>query len=627
MKTLIISEKPSDFSKLLDYSGTVEHLTASEAADADISNYDAYCLLGGTDDEPLILSAPLRLKLEAEAANGKRFFCEYVKSFYGMFFRTPHESTHHRLIFTADENAPIAGLATGDILDDENNTFYDILCGYDTVPLLVYHDYIIAHSHISLTKEEITADKVLGMWRRGGVIFTSFRFCNFNRARLAPRKKWESLVAYLVEYLTGKKCAQMPAPIVAYKTTVSLESDEAFNLARKNAVEKALHWLENMAVDGGYGGIREGMSHKIKPNGIQVRCNEVRTDCTGEAAGAFLLSSLVSGSTHHAELSKRMYNFIFDNMIVSGGKFDGLMRWTETEWETCYGDDVARTVLPLLYEGDLLKNPTRAKAMKRVLDFLNSTTASNGIRASRTDIGFIADTDFAEIRSNTDVKITEHHNGYYQAALALAARVYGNAEWLETAEKGMQTAMSVYPETYREQSETEEMWRMILPLAVLFDITKKDIYRNMLYRICDDLDKLKHPFGGYKEWDTGYKANRSRLSKDECSLLSENGDPVADQLYSVNWLPIGFAYAYKATGDSVFKEKWKNIVKYFIKTQMVSNDIFCDGAWTRAFDMNLQEAYGVPHDVGWAAYCVESGWTVAEIAMGMMIMELIENEK
>jgi hypothetical protein len=39
--------------------------------------------------------------------------------------------------------------------------------------------------------------------------------------------------------------------------------------------------------------------------------------------------------------------------------------------------------------------------------------------------------------------------------------------------------------------------------------------------------------------------------------------------------------------------------------------------------MERQEAYGCPHDVGWAAYAIESGWTVSEILMGMMLPEIL----
>lgn len=49
-----------------------------------------------------------------------------------------------------------------------------------------------------------------------------------------------------------------------------------------------------------------------------------------------------------------------------------------------------------------------------------------------------------------------------------------------------------------------------------------------------------------------------------------------------------------------------------------------DGAWCRAFDMDLKEAYAAPHDVGWAAYACETGWTVSEILMGMMMPDILK---
>ena len=138
-----------------------------------------------------------------------------------------------------------------------------------------------------------------------------------------------------------------------------------------------------------------------------------------------------------------------------------------------------------------------------------------------------------------------------------------------------------------------------------------------------DLEKQRHPFGGYREWDTGYTAVCSRESSGECSLLTENGDPVCDSLYSMNWLPVGFAYAYHATKDMYFYDLWKQAITYYMRTQMHSANPMLNGAWCRAFDMDLKEAYGCPHDIGWAANACETGWTVAEVLMGMMLMDIM----
>ena len=183
--------------------------------------------------------------------------------------------------------------------------------------------------------------------------------------------------------------------------------------------------------------------------------------------------------------------------------------------------------------------------------------------------------------------------------------------------------MSLYPDTKREQSETEEQCRLILPLALLYQATGEKAHRDMLYRVTNDLLTHRHPSGGIAEWDTGYKASCSRESRGECSLLTENGDPIADLLYSTNWLPIGFAVAYHVTNDEKYHKLWRDVAAFCLKSQIHSNDPKTDGSWCRAFDMELGEAYGCPHDVGWAVRCSESGWTDAEILMGLMMPEIL----
>ncbi len=88
-------------------------------------------------------------------------------------------------------------------------------------------------------------------------------------------------------------------------------------------------------------------------------------------------------------------------------------------------------------------------------------------------------------------------------------------------------------------------------------------------------------------------------------------------MYSVNWLPLAFAYAYKVTKDDTFRALWQEIVTFMTNVQMKSENPLLDGAWCRGIDLERREAYGMPHDVGWGPCAVESGWTVAEILMGI----------
>jgi hypothetical protein len=308
-------------------------------------------------------------------------------------------------------------------------------------------------------------------------------------------------------------------------------------------------------------------------------------------------------------------------MQVKTGEHRGMLRWSIAAWETCFQDDAARSILPLLLASHFgIEVPHFGKICDS-LDYMLNSTGKNGIRVAATDI-FNYKLD--ELKKSEPLPCA-HFNAYYYAALLLAYRVSGKEEYLKAAELGLKSIMAAYPDTYRETSETEETCRMLLPLAVLYGATKKREHYEWLCRITDALSKFRHRSGGYAEWDTDYLAACSRNHKGECALLANNGDPVADLLYSNNWLPLGFAYAYLSTGEERFRELWLSHSSFILSAQIRSDDPTLNGAWARAFDMDAREIYGMPHDAGWGPHCIESGWTVGEILMGLQFMRGIED--
>ena len=622
MKLLVLAEEQCDLTQMLMSTGVkMNIMSVEDALSAEITEYDAYCVLGYGKR----LDARVHHSLEQAAEQGKRVFVEATGGFYGIYSAPPVDTTRSRLIYVEpEEGTGIPGLTTGDLLDDEANYMmrpWNMVSGYK--PILVYKQQIIAHAHLDQTREEILTGSDFGLWMIGeSIMMTSFHLHNFRRARFAPKDAWEKVIRYIVCWLTGYEPAMIPAYPIVYRNDVDLDDDTVFEACRRDAIERGIRWLGNFLVDEGKGGIREGMCHKINPEGIQERLNGVRNDCSGETAGALKLYSRLFDDPGVRKIAESIDAFTYGPMLVKGGLFDGFMRWSDDGWQVCYQDDVARCVLPGLYDCLFLGKDECFKEICRALDFLVRTTAKDGCRVPRTDMYSMTEESFAALSSAGEGYRSAHYNAYYHAALLLAYKFGGNISYLETARRGLETLMSIYPNTVREQSETEEMCRLILPLAALYDVTREDMHREMLYRVARDLQKHRHPSGGYREWDTGYKAACSRESTGECSLLTNNGDPVADLLYSTNWLPVGFAYAYYVTGDAWFYELWKDVVRFCLRSQMISPNPLNDGAWCRAFDMDLGEAYGCPHDVGWAAYADESGWTVSEILMGMMLMDI-----
>ena len=334
---------------------------------------------------------------------------------------------------------------------------------------------------------------------------------------------------------------------------------------------------------------------------------------------AFMADYLVHRNQESLEVSNRLEHFCYDVMQIKAGRFRGMLRWTNIAWEVCYQDDMARVMIPTLLKAIYLKDETYLPQLCMALDFLLETTGKNGLRPARTDNLVLDEKAIAEIKASDCDMPSAHYNAFYLACLAVCGMLTKKAEYIAGAVRGMTAIMEAYPRTRREQSETEELCRLILPLSWLFWVTGDAQHKEWLYTVTADLQKMRHKSGAYLEWDSDYSADCSKKEGGECSLLTQNGDPVVDLLYSVNWLPLGFIQAHLVTGDDYFYSLWKDVTRFLMSAQIASDNPKINGAWARGFDVDFMEVYGIPNDVGWGPWAIESGWTVAEIAAGIGI--------
>ena len=515
----------------------------------------------------------------------------------------------------------------GDLLDGQSNDCIKYAPLDETqIPVLTYQEYVCAHSNIEMSAEKHREGTWALWWADNSTLVSSIRICNFRRARFMPSAKWEALLSSIVRFLAGENIdVQFDVPVCKHYATAVTATDDV-----KPAIALGLEWIMNAEIlkNGGKGGAYEGFTNQIDARtGEHIKNKTIRADCTCEIGGALLFDSYLTGNAQSKQYADALFKFTFDWMQVKDGKHKGMLRWSEDGWEICYQDDVARAILPLLLAQHFDGNVPYLEEIKATLDYLLIATSDDGIRMPLTEIKKTTDELIASLKPASSNAPCAHFNAYYHAVLLLAYRACGKAEYLEYGERGLATLMASYPDTRRETSETEELCRLVLPLAILYEVTGKKEHYGWLCRVVDDLQTHRHSTGGYAEWDTGYKAFCSRNHKGECALLANNGDPVADLLYSNNWLPLGYAYAYLVTGEKRFYELWKSVSSFLLLAQMHSDDKCLNGAWARAFELETQENCGIPYDIGWGPYCIESGWTVGEILMGLQFMQLIEKKK
>ena len=619
-KILVVTDEDNDLSNVLVKSCMADTVSFRQLGDTALEKYDALALLAGNSNNPLTLDAVARNKTEKFRAEGGKVFCEFISSIGQMNGDTPETLTHHRSVFTG--RTAIEGLKDGDLFDTHYNEIISYHFQPDNIsPILVCHQYLCAHAHVDLPSDELLSGVPALWFYDENMMVCAFRLCNFNCARLAPVLNWRTLISYIARWLQGSVVNTVfPEQLCSHNSGQSIH----------NCIKRGLDWYKkaDMIIENGKRGVREGLNHNIDAkDGKQQLATQIRTDCCGETSGAFWFDYFLTGNIESLKTAENIEDFCFDYLQEKEGLYKGMLRWSESSWQTCYQDDVARAIIPTLLKAcfsDKEGSHRHFDDALSALDFLVKTTGTDGLRPNRTDCAKLSQKEMEHIRTTQSGNPSAHYNAYYHAALLLAYKICKKQVYFDTAKKGLETIMALYPDTMREQSETQEMCRLIFPLACLFEMSGEDKHKDMLHRVTGDLQRLRHACGGYAEWDTNYQARRSRREAGECSLLAVNGDPVADLLYSVNWLPLGFSYAYYVTKDKMFYDLWEDITRFVRLAQIQSKNKTLDGAWTRAFDMELNEIYGVPHDVGWAPCSVESGWTVGEILMGLMMMKVVE---
>lgn len=622
-RILVVANNESDLLSLLTKHCNVTVKSFDEPIEDE--SYDALCVLGGTECGAKLMSAPLHNLAEAMHEEGKPVFFEFISAIFYTRTKGVVNTARQRMVYRT-AGLECESLCDGDLFDGQNNDCVNYNNVFETSkPILTYKEHVCAHSNFPLTEEEHKDGTYALWWYDDTTLISSIRLSNFHRARFAPKKRWQSLISGIISFLAGERVElEFDAPVYTYEEGKINSASDA-----EEVIKLGLDWIEKSEtlIDEGRGGAKEGFFNKISAKtGEHMRNAKVRADCTNEIAGALIFDALLTGNEKSGTYAKALFDFTFENFLVKSGRHKGMLRWSEAGWYDCYADDVARAVLPPLFCQFFGIEVPHLDDVKEALDYLVSTTAKDGIRAACTQLHKMTDEYIERITGDSISSPCAHFNAFYHAALLLAYKVTGTEKYLDYAIRGLTTLMSVYPDTRRETSETEEYCRLIMPLAVLYHVTGKQEHYEWLTKVADDLQKFRHPSGGYAEWDTDYKAGCSRNHNGECALLADNGDPIADLLYSNNWLPLGFAFAYYATGEKRFYDLWCGSASFMASTQMHSALPHLNGAWARAFDMDTRENCGMPHDKGWGPHCIESGWTVGEIIMGLQFMSIAEKK-
>jgi len=297
----------------------------------------------------------------------------------------------------------------------------------------------------------------------------------------------------------------------------------------------------------------------------------------------------------------------------------GLINWSERN-PVFYGDDNARVILPTLAAGRLLDDARWDEYVLRCLLANLRTTGRLGFRRNRINMkDFPAGADgWRFFQSEETISCAPHYQAYLWACYLWAYALTGYAGFLEGTANAIRMTMEACPHGWRwTNGLTQEMARMLLPLAYLVRIEDTAEHRGWLERVAADLLAHMEPSGAICEklgaLENGKyppPCSNEAYGTAEASLIQEDGDPACDLLYTANYAFLGLHETAGATGDPRLKEAEDRLVEFLCRIQVRSEQQpYLDGAWMRSFDYELWEYWGSSADLGWGAWSVESGWT------------------
>ncbi|MFD2163043.1 hypothetical protein ACFSJU_11620 [Paradesertivirga mongoliensis] len=591
-----------------------------------------------------------------------KLYIEYPSSFPGLKVNTsPLETRFERGVVTSSELGGV--LKPMSLLGIHN-------C--HILPVNVSNPLVVLARVVGFDKAEYGLANTTTyplLFESGNAMISMTKLSNFATARYGPNESIKQLWTYILSQVTDNKALK----IKHWPRHVSPMYGKNQKLpkgARINSVKKGVEWfdnaklfihpnwkdlwLKNQANKGAQGppidynkpsgdgalGIIEGHTSLINYNGRQQYNYWMRADVQGEVSMALAAAGSAFKDEKYNEKAINLINYLFDTSNMrAGAKNDpnspayGLIGWATTNPGTFYGDDNARAILGIIGASAYLKSNQWDRELTEAIMANFRTTGKQGFRSERLEEHDIVKNGL-KFYENRDLFYPSPHFESWMWALYLWLYNKTGYEPLLTKTKtAIKMTMDAYPNKWLWGSSLQtQRARMVLPLAWLVRIQDTEEHRRWLDIVATDLLKAQVESGGIREEIGEGKGHFKELKSnsdygtDESSLIFENGDPVAEMLYTCNFAIFSLNEAAHATGNQKYKTAVDKLSDFLTRIQVNSKkhkDL--DGSWFRAFEYDRWDYWASNADVGWGAWCTLSGWIQSWIVTTQLQVEKKES--
>ncbi|RHU22101.1 hypothetical protein DXD68_22985 [Parabacteroides sp. TM07-1AC] len=506
---------------------------------------------------------------------------------------------------------------------------------------------------------------------RENMLIAFTKLSNFRTGRYEPLASWQSIWKYIISFVTDDSdftfLTEWPSDVKpTYSKGLSLPTD-----AGKNMISRGLEWFFNgrffidsswkelqlerqgdglmpvaralptdSKVGNGTMGILEGHASNIYYDGEQDFRYWLRADVQGEVAFALASGGKLLNNPTYEEVSKNLMEYVLKNSAFRAGKridpfspVYGLIGWSDTHPYVFYADDNARLVLGLIGASAFMGYD---RWNKEIVENILANFRLSNVNGFFGNGGRLEESQVMEKGWRYYAKRPElvnphpHFESWMWACYLWLYDKTGYQPLLEKAEKAIRLTMENYPDGWKwTNGIQQERARMILPLAWLVRVKDTPEHREWLDRVVSRLLENQQASGAIREelgnsstGTFGKAKSNKEYGVTEAPLISHNGDPVADMLYTSNFAFFSLNEAAKATGNSQYKKAVEKLSDFLIRIQVKSDRYaHLDGAWYRAFDYDRWDYWASNADHGWGAWSTLTGWIQSWIIGTQVLIE------
>ncbi|MHC4181235.1 MAG: hypothetical protein ACYSWU_27370, partial [Planctomycetota bacterium] len=450
------------------------------------------------------------------------------------------------------------------------------------------------------------SDPILFEHPRGGILVSTTKLSQFVTARYAPKDAWQAVWKTILGRLQpGRGIPPLDwAPTV--RPTFSRDA-ELPDHATREAILRGIDWHTNSRmlmheswkdkfsgkyrlgpapdrrwpVGDGEFAVLEGFSSRIGFNGRQPVRWWLRTDSIGESSLAFALRWKLDGDERSARIAANLLDWVYFksglNQKDPKKATFGLTYWAPDS-KSLYGDNSIKIILGCMGTAAVLETDRWDEVLLREILGNFRTSGVYGYRIANLNYAALLKNGWRHFWQSEHTHFQPHYQAWLWSSYLWLYDKTGYEPLLERSRKAICAMMERYPDGWRwTNGIQQERGRMLLPLAWLIRVEDRPQYRAWLKRLATDMQKCQDASGAIREelGDLGrgdYRPPRSNAEygTKEASAIQQNGDPMADMLYTCNFTFLGLHEAYAVTGDPQYRKMADKLAEFFVRIQVRS---------------------------------------------------------